>query len=68
MNEWESQDPIWSTSEVAARCGVHPRTVARWVARGALVAIRIGGGRGPLRMRPCDVRAFFDSQRQGTRA
>lgn len=35
--------PMRSVDEVATRLGVHPRTVRRLIARGELIAHRIGG-------------------------
>lgn len=32
-----------TTADVAARLGVHPRSVKRWASKGALAGVRIGG-------------------------
>jgi len=53
--------PVLSTSEVAKRCGVSAKTVARWVDAGVLPAIFTTGGH--RRVREDDVERFLDSRR-----
>lgn len=49
-----------TAAEVARLFGVTPRTVHRWIDRGLIPAIRIGGAaRGPLRIRRADVEALM---------
>lgn len=52
-------DKLLSTFEVAELLGVQPDWVRRRCQAGELAYIRLGGSRGPLRIRERDLEAFI---------
>lgn len=52
MRSHDHSDQLLAPREVATRLAVHPSTVARWVQRGILPALRLGG---VIRIRWADV-------------
>ncbi|CAN5534282.1 hypothetical protein BH24CHL1_BH24CHL1_00260 [soil metagenome] len=55
-------DMRWLTvRDVAESLKVHEETVRRWIRRGDLVALDLGGPRAGYRVRPSDLNAFIES-------
>lgn len=55
-------DTRWLTvRDVAESLKVHEETVRRWIRRGDLVALDLGGPRAGYRVRPSDLNAFIDA-------
>ncbi len=55
-------DIRWLTvRDVAESLKVHEETVRRWIRRGDLVALDLGGPRAGYRVRPSDLNAFIES-------
>lgn len=50
-----------TVAEVAESCRVHAKTVMRAIARGELLAVRLGE-RGAYRIRPADLDAWIDAR------
>ncbi len=51
---------LWTVGDVARRLSIAPRTVARLVARGDLVAVKLTPG--VLRFRPADVDDLIEAR------
>jgi len=51
---------LLTTNEVAQRCGVTPRTVARWIRDDVLKAIKLNGH--TWRVREGDLEEFIEGQ------
>lgn len=52
----------WLTvRDVAESLKVHEETVRRWIRRGDLVALDLGGPRAGYRVRPSDLEKFIES-------
>jgi len=58
-----SEQPLITVTDVAARLKVSPSLVYQMVESGKLVVYRIGNGRGAIRFRPEDVEAYLESCR-----
>lgn len=55
-------DMRWLTvRDVAESLKVHEETVRRWIRRGELVALDLGGPRAGYRVRPSDLEAFIET-------
>lgn len=54
-------DTRWLTvRDVAESLKVHEETVRRWIRRGDLVALDLGGPRAGYRIRPSDLNEFIN--------
>lgn len=61
-------DIRWLTvRDVANALHVHEETVRRWIRRGDLVAIDLGGPRAGYRIRPSDLDTFIENSNDGFR-
>jgi excisionase family DNA binding protein len=48
--------PYWTIRELADRYRLHPETIRRWIAKGAIKSVRLGDGPKPrIRVRDRDV-------------
>lgn len=48
--------PYWTIREVAAHYRLHPETVRKWIAKGAIKGVRLGAGPKPrIRIRRDEV-------------
>ena len=58
------QQPLLTTSQLAAKWGVRPGTIYDWCYRGLIPHIRIQSGRrkGVIRFRPEDVEEFISAR------
>ena len=55
-------DMRWLTvRDVAETLKVHEETVRRWIRRGDLVALDLGGPRAGYRVRPSDLEKFIEA-------
>lgn len=62
-NDNNSEQPLMTVTDVAARLKVSPSLVYQMVESGKLVVYRIGNGRGAIRFRPEDIEAYLESCR-----
>lgn len=59
----------WLTvRDVAETLHVHEETVRRWIRRGDLVALDLGGPRAGYRVRPSDLDLFIKENHQNSRS
>ena len=57
-----AEDQWLTVSEVAERLRVNEVTVRRWIQRGELVALNVGGRRPEYRVRQTALDAFIDAR------
>ena len=62
MNRDTDTEPMLAVNEVAAILRVSPDTVYRQIAKGASTACRVGNGKGVLRVRRADLKAYITSR------
>ncbi len=55
-------EQMFTIKQVARRMNVDEKTVRRWIQRGALRAINIGGLRPEYRIRPSDLEDFIENR------
>ena len=57
--------PLLTVQETAERLRVSPRTVYDLVGHGLLVSLRVGIGRGTIRIAPQDLANYLEHARDG---
>lgn len=63
MSKVNKNIKLLKVSQVAERCGVKPRTVARWIREGRLPAVKMNNSTWRIDER--DLRAFIENQPVG---
>jgi len=57
------QDEYYTLDQIAEKLQVSKRSVARWVAEGALPVIRLSAQAGSVRVAESDLKAFLQQRR-----
>jgi excisionase family DNA binding protein len=56
-------EALLTVTEVSERLKVDEETVRRWLRRGELIGIRLGGGRSGWRVDPADLAQFVQAKK-----
>jgi excisionase family DNA binding protein len=56
-------DALLTVTEVSERLKIDEETVRRWLRRGDLIGIRLGGGRSGWRVEPAELARFVQSKK-----
>lgn len=64
---WADGHRLLSPAQAAEACGVHPRTLARWAATGAITAVVTPGGHRRYRAEDIEALVSWQDERGGGR-